>query len=153
MVSIRLSVDEAWEFIASSHTGIFTTLRSDGFPVALPVWFVVVERTICLSAPSRTKKVARVQRDPRASFLVESGKAWARLKAVHLTGEVDIVSAADRQQQIAAMLDDKYAAWRTPVELMPDRTIHHYAGRTFLQFHPHERMLTWDNGRIELERQ
>ena len=40
----------------------------------LPVWYVVDERTIVMRTPPRTKKVARVKRDARASFLVESGE-------------------------------------------------------------------------------
>ena len=35
-MSVRMSDDEAWEFLSSSHTGILTTLRADGRPVA--VW-------------------------------------------------------------------------------------------------------------------
>ena len=32
-MGIRLSDDEAWEFVAQAHTAILTTLRSDGWPV------------------------------------------------------------------------------------------------------------------------
>ena len=88
-MSVRLSQDEAWEVLEHSHTGILTTLKADGAPVTLPVWFVVVDRTIGMMAPSRTKKVSRIRRDPRASFLVESGQRWAELRAVHLSGSVE----------------------------------------------------------------
>src|SRR5579862_3085339 len=90
-MSIRLTAEEAWDVLEQSHTGILTTLRADGSPITLPIWFVALDRTICFSAPSRTKKVARVRRDPRASFLVESGERWAELRAVHLSGEVAFV--------------------------------------------------------------
>ena len=43
-MSVRLSEDEAWSVIEGSHTGIITTLRADGSPVTLPMWFVVIER-------------------------------------------------------------------------------------------------------------
>lgn len=65
---IRLSEDEAGDVLDESHTGILTTLRRDGTPVPLPVWYVVDERTIVVKTPPRTKKVARVKRDARASF-------------------------------------------------------------------------------------
>ena len=80
-MSVRLSADEAWTVLEAAHTGIFTTLRRDGMPIALPVWFVAIDRTICLAAPSRTKKVARLRHDARASFLVESGE---RLSLIHI---------------------------------------------------------------------
>ena len=56
---IRLSEDEAWDVLGKFHTGILTTLRRDGTPVSLPVWYVVDERTIIVKTPPRTKKVVR----------------------------------------------------------------------------------------------
>ena len=72
-MGIRLSREEAWDVLAAAHTGILTTLRADGTPIALPVWFVVLDERIYVGTPEHTKKVARVKRNPRASFLVESG--------------------------------------------------------------------------------
>jgi Pyridoxamine 5'-phosphate oxidase len=41
-------LDEAWEAVGAAHTGILTTLRRDGGPIALPVWFVVDDRTVAM---------------------------------------------------------------------------------------------------------
>jgi PPOX class probable F420-dependent enzyme len=147
---VRLTPDEAWAELARSHTGILTTLRRDGMPIALPVWFVVLDRTICLAVPSRTKKVARIRNDPRGSFLVESGERWLELRAVHLTGRLEVVDDAATQRRIDDALAGKYAAFRTPGSVMPQRTQQHYADRTFLQLVPDERILSWDNSRLPL---
>jgi PPOX class probable F420-dependent enzyme len=149
-VSIRLSPDEAWEVIDASHTGILTTLRADGSPVTLPTWFVVLDRTICMSTPSQTKKVRRIRRDPRASFLVESGLRWAELCAVHVSGRINVVEDETTVVRISGALDDKYASFRTAQAAMPEATKDHYASRTFLQLVPGGRILTWDNSRISL---
>ncbi len=147
-MSVRLSQDEAWEVLEQSHTGILTTLKADGAPVTLPVWFVVVDRTIGMMAPSRTRKVSRIRRDPRASFLVESGQRWAELRAVHLSGLVEELGDGPLRDRIDALLDQKYAAFRTARSAMPSATQDHYANRSFLRFVPDPRMLTWDNRRI-----
>jgi nitroimidazol reductase NimA-like FMN-containing flavoprotein (pyridoxamine 5'-phosphate oxidase superfamily) len=147
-MGVRLEADEAWAVLASAHTGILTTLRRDGMPIALPVWFVVLDRTICLSVPARTKKVARIRHDPRASFLVESGLAWRDLEAVHLTGTVEEVEDLELIRRIDGALDVKYGAFRTPRADMPERTRAHYADRAFLRLHPDERILSWDNRRL-----
>ena len=149
-MGIRLSEDEAWALLDTAHTGILTTLRADGTPVALPVWFVTDGRTICFSAPSGTKKVARVRRDPRASFLVESGLRWAELAAVHLDGDVAVVDDDVAAARIASRLDEKYAAFRTAATSMPATARQHYATRTLLRFVPRGRILSWDNSRMEL---
>ena len=149
-MSIRLSEDEAWSVLDTAHTGILTTLRADGSPVALPVWFVTDECTICFGAPSGTKKVARVRRDPRASFLVESGARWAELLAVHLDGDVAVIDDEVEMARIDTRLDEKYAAFRTAATSMPPSAREHYAHRTLLRFVPRGRILSWDNSRLEL---
>ena len=149
-MSIRLSADEAWDALRSAHTGILTTLRGDGMPITLPMWFVVIDRTICFSAPSRTKKVVRLRHDPRASFLIESGARWAELRAVHLTGRVEEVTDPAEVARIDEALDAKYAASRTRSSAMPDSTREHYSGRTHFRLVPDERVLTWDNARLDL---
>jgi PPOX class probable F420-dependent enzyme len=145
---VRLSEDEAWKVIEESHTGILTTLRADGSPVTLPVWFVVFDRTICMRTPARTKKIKRIQRDPRASFLVESGERWAELEAVHLSGTVALIEGDEAlQRRIQQALDDKYAAFRTPPSEMSDAARSAYADFAYLRMVPEGRMLTWDNRR------
>ena len=140
--------DEAWAFLAAGHTGILTTLRADGFPVTLPVWFVVVDRAVLVAGPAHTKKFVRVRRDDRCSFLVEEGERWAELRAVQLTGRAEIVAEPD-WEAADALFDAKYAAYRTPRASMPERTQAHYgAGRELLAIRPGGRLLTWDNRRL-----
>ena len=153
-MSIRLSPDEAWAALENAHTGMFTTLRRDGMPITLPVWFVALDRTICLAAPSRTKKLARLRHDPRASFLIESGERWVELQAVHLTGCCQLLDLAkDRSliERIDDALDVKYAKYRGDHAAMPEKTQEHYAARTFIKFVPDQRVLTWDNSRMPLK--
>ena len=83
-MGVRLSDDEAWDYLAAGHTGILTTLRRDGWPVSLPLWYVVDGRAIYVSTPVKSKKVTRIRHDDRGSFLVESGDAWVDLAAVQL---------------------------------------------------------------------
>ncbi len=149
-MSIRRSADEAWDELAAAHTGILTTLRRDGMPITLPMWFVALDRTICFSAPAGTKKVARLRHDPRASFLVESGERWAELRAVHLTGRVEEVTADAEVARITDAMDAKYARFRTASSALPDATRAHYASRVTFRLVPEPRVLTWDNSRLEL---
>jgi PPOX class probable F420-dependent enzyme len=147
---IRLTSDETWQVLAGSHTGILTTLKADGTPVTLPIWFAALDHTICFFTPSRTKKVARIRRDPRASFLVESGQRWVELRAVHLSGRVEPVDDEPTMARIDAAMDEKYGAFRTARTEMPQATRDRYAARRFFRFVPGPRILTWDNSRIPL---
>lgn len=150
-MSIRLTVDEAWEAVESAHTGILTTLRRDGMPIALPVWFVVDDRSVALMTPAGTKKIARIRHDPRASFLVESGEQYAELRGVHLTGRVEAVEDAVATSRIEAAVQAKYAAFRPPADSLPAAAQAYYAKQVFLRFVPEGRILTWDNARLVMK--
>ena len=145
---IRLGVDEAWAALERAHTGILTTLRGDGAPIALPVWFVVLERRIYVSGPARTKKFARIRRDPRVSFLVESGVRWVELLGVHLTGAARVVDDAELLARVAAALGAKYDQFRSPRDQMPDATRARYeTAVTTIEITPDDRILSWGNAR------
>lgn len=151
-MGVRLTVDEAWDFVESAHTGVFTTLRSDGVPVSLPVWFVVDDRRIWMQTPEGSKKVARVRRDGRSSFVVESGEMWTELKAVSLTGTAEVVSDEDTARRILSLLGEKYADVGIPTASVPDATTKHYARPAVVCFTPDDRRLSWDNAKLRLRR-
>jgi nitroimidazol reductase NimA-like FMN-containing flavoprotein (pyridoxamine 5'-phosphate oxidase superfamily) len=133
-MTIRLSREEAWAALSAGHTGILTTLRADGVPISLPVWFVVLEEH------AQTKKVAR-----------KSGERWAELRSVHLTGRARLVAAPDLLERVHAALTAKDERFRTKRAAMPDGTRRYYeAAPVVVEIVPDERILTWDNSRLAL---
>lgn len=154
-MGIRLTDDEAWAFLAESHTGILTTLRRDGSPVTLPVWHVVDDHAIYVGTPEKTKKVARIRHDERASFLVEAGEAWVDLTAVQVQVRARVLDGdVDRQEisRISELFDDKYSAFRPAAVSMPKATTEHYQGQAYIRLDLAGKFLTWDNSRIRLSR-
>jgi nitroimidazol reductase NimA-like FMN-containing flavoprotein (pyridoxamine 5'-phosphate oxidase superfamily) len=149
MPSLRMSEDEIWSFVTDAPNGIFTTLRRDGMPIALPVWFVVLDREIYVK--TRGKKLARLQNDDRASFLVEDGTAWKELRAVHLTGRAHLVELEDElRDRYRAEMARKYGGLRTARSEMPTSTADAYASAAggIVRFVPDERILNWDNRKL-----
>jgi PPOX class probable F420-dependent enzyme len=143
---VRLTKEEAWAVLAEAHTGILTTLRADGTPISLPMWFVVLDERIYVMTPAATKKVGRVTRNPRVSFLVESGTRWAELRAIHLTGEARVVDDDHMHRRVRLALDYKYATFRTEGG---DRNVDDVV-MVLIEIVPDDRILTWDNSRLAL---
>lgn len=147
--SVRMDPDEVWDFLAEGHTGILTTLRADGVPIAMPIWYAVVAEAIYLR--TRGKKLSRLSRDPRASFLVEEGQRWAELRAVHLTGTAEILEpTAELDAAVDAELERKYARFRVDQAAMPSAARAAYAARRLVRFTPDKRILNWDNRKLGL---
>jgi hypothetical protein len=144
--SVRMTDEEAWQMLEQSVNGILTTLRRDGRPVALPIWFVALGRRIYVG--TRGKKVVRARHDPRCSFLVEAGERWADLRAVHLDCQVAVIEPdPELAARIDAAMAAKYAAYRVSSAAMPSATREHYAeaAGAMLELIPQGKMLTWDN--------
>ena len=147
-MGIQLSDEEVWEFVGRAHTGTLTTLRRDGRPVSLPLWFASFDGAVWFSTPTRSKKVGRVRHDPRACFLVESGTAWRELKAVMMDGAVDVVTDEALRDRVGAELDRKYSGFRPDLGGAPDATKKHYwGGSTMLRFTP-KSWISWDNAKL-----
>jgi PPOX class probable F420-dependent enzyme len=155
-MGVRLSDDEAWAELASAHTGILTTLRRDGRPVSVPVWFAAVDRRVYVRTPAKTRKVEHVRHDPRATFLVERGEKWIELCAVMLHADVELLEPGDEYDAASAAIEAKYAGFGMGSvarggKKVPDATKQHYAGRpAVLRLTPTGRLVTWDNARLRL---
>jgi len=149
-VGLRLSRAEAFAEIAAAHTGILVSLRRDGVPIALPVWHVVLDARIYVGAPAHSKKIARVRRDPRVSYLVESGERWIDLRGVHVTGLARIVDDdPDLVARVASETSRKYAGFAGDRAAMPDDTRGYYERpRAMIEIVPDDRILSWVNANL-----
>jgi len=92
-------------FLAKTRLGILTTLRDDGSPVAVPVWFEWDGRVVRCFSYRGSGKIKRLERDPRASLLVANNvgepEAW-----VGFDGEV--VIKGDGAIELAERLARRY---------------------------------------------
>ncbi len=141
---------EISDFLTAAHTGILATLRSDGAPAIVPLWFVFLDGSVYIRTLRSSAKAKHVMDDPRVSFLVETGQAWAELKAVVLHGNAELVEAPEATSRIDQALAEKYAAFLMPTNT-PSRTREHYAAdRVYIRIMPTRRTLTWDNSKIRL---
>jgi PPOX class probable F420-dependent enzyme len=150
-MSVRMTRDEAIQRLASTHTGIVTTLRRDGTPISTPVWFVVHGGSVYFGTPSRSKKAARLRRDPKISFLVEGGERWAELWAVHLAGRATPVDDPAELEAIAGVQAEKYAGFSTPRSEYPQETREFYerdTRRIVYRIEAEDRILSWDNTKL-----
>jgi nitroimidazol reductase NimA-like FMN-containing flavoprotein (pyridoxamine 5'-phosphate oxidase superfamily) len=150
-MGIRLSEEEVWRELDAAHTGILTTMRRDGWPVSLPVWFAALDQRIYVRTPAKAKKVAHVRNDPRATFLVERGEKWIDLCAVMVYANVDLLGPGDEHDAAVAAIIRKYADFRMDTSEVPQATRAHYAGGSeMLRLTPTGRFVTWDNSRLRL---
>jgi nitroimidazol reductase NimA-like FMN-containing flavoprotein (pyridoxamine 5'-phosphate oxidase superfamily) len=151
MTRLRLTDEEAWDLLEHSRVGIFTSLRRDGTPISLPVWFAPLDRRIYLQGPATTKKFDRVRRDPRVSFVCEHGERWAELRAVHVSGNARVVEDnPEIDARVTEAFDRRYAELRPPRKALTTTTRDHYRTFATIEIVPGPRVLSWDNSRLQM---
>jgi nitroimidazol reductase NimA-like FMN-containing flavoprotein (pyridoxamine 5'-phosphate oxidase superfamily) len=141
--------EEAWAMLEEQRVGIFTSLRRDGTPITLPVWYAPLDGRIYLHGPVRSKKFTRVKNNPRVSFVCETGERWVDLRAVHLTGTARVIEDdAVLERRVDDAFDRRYSALRPPRQDLPDSAKTRYRSFAAIEIVPDERILSWDNSRL-----
>ncbi len=100
---IRMSDDEVRSFLEGSKTISVVSLRPDGFPHPMPMWFVLEpDGAIRMTTYARSQKVKNLQRDPRVSLMAEAGTEYTELRGVVMYGQAELID--DTEQVIDTLL-------------------------------------------------
>jgi PPOX class probable F420-dependent enzyme len=87
---------EIRDFLRTHKTIILTSIGPDGVPHPMPMWFVADDDLAISMATFRgTQKIVNLQRDPRVSLLVESGREYSELKGVVIYGTAELSEDTD----------------------------------------------------------
>jgi hypothetical protein len=87
---IRMSPAELAGFLAEERTVVCGTIGRGGFPHLMPLWYVVRDGELWAWTYAASQKVRNLEREPRATLLVEAGEVYEELRGVMLTAETVI---------------------------------------------------------------
>lgn len=150
-MGVRMTDEELAAHLDQALTATLTSLRNDGRPVTLPMWFVVIDGVVHVRTRSVSAKATRMRHDPRVCFTVESGVAWPELAAVVIAGRA-VELDGDEAQQVEHAMGERYRELGVPGSV-PDATRRHYdTGSAYFKIVPDEEPLTWDNQKLVAKR-
>jgi|SRR5271163_2760748 len=150
-MGLQLTEDERDALLGTAHTVMVTTLRRDGWPVTLPLWFVWTDGHLYIGTPPSSAKIKRIHHDDRCSVLVEAGDAWVDLAAIEFPARAVQLEPGPDTERIAKLLDEKYADFQPPWDRVPEVVLRSYADRTYLRMEPAGPVLSWANSKIRLK--
>src|SRR5690348_9951695 len=93
---IRMSEGEVAAFLRDQLVAPVATLGPEGRPYLVSVFFVRRGAGVATWSYGKSQKVVNLRRDPRASVLVEAGKAYDELRGVSMECDVEIVEDLER---------------------------------------------------------
>jgi PPOX class probable F420-dependent enzyme len=106
---IALDPDEQSELIASERVVAVATMGPRGWPHVMPLWYVPRDGEIWIYTYAKSQKVRNLERDPRATLLIETGTEYGELRGVQIESEAEIHRDQETVLGLAKELTARYA--------------------------------------------
>ena len=145
---IKLSEEEQRELLDTERVVVVATLGPRGWPHLMPLWYVVRDGEIWSWTYAKSQKVRNLERDPRATLLVETGVDYSELRGVMIEAEAELVRDAERVVEFAKELTVRYSEGIESVEGDAVTALEAQAPkRVAIRFEP-KRTATWDHRKL-----
>ncbi len=146
---IELTEPEIQAFLAEEKVAIVSSFGPRGWPHSMPLWFVVEGGRIRAWTFRKSQKVKNLERDPRATVLVEAGyDTYEQLRGVMYEAETVIHDDLDTVLDYAAKVSARYAPEGTePTPEMIEAFRKQAPKRVVLEFAP-VRTVSWDHRKL-----
>jgi PPOX class probable F420-dependent enzyme len=106
---IRMDEAELASFLEEQRTVVCATNGRDGRPHLMPLWYVVRDGELWSWTYGASQKVRNLERDPRATLLIEAGEAYDELRGVMLTTDAVIERDTAAVEALGRELYARYA--------------------------------------------
>lgn len=136
------------ELLGARLIANLATLNVDGTIHLVPMWFARDRDSVVLATGSGSAKVRNLERDPRATVMVDDSRAGMDVCGVSLTGSIEIVRGAEAVP-LVRLVHERYVSERG--RAAPAVRAFLASDDVALRFMP-ERALTWDERRSEAQR-
>ena len=113
---IKLTEEEQRELIESERIAVVSSLGPRGWPHVMPLWYVPRDGEIWIWTYAKSQKVKNLERDPRATLLIEAGVEYGELRGVQIEAEAEIVRDLDRIVEYAKEMTVRYSEGIESVE-------------------------------------
>ena len=106
---IALTPAEQRQFLDQGHTMILGANGPKGHPQLTAMWYVNDgTEVIWMTTFAKSQKTKNLERDPRVTLLVETGRTYPELKGLMITAEAEIVRDVERVLDMLERVNVKY---------------------------------------------
>jgi PPOX class probable F420-dependent enzyme len=145
---IKLTDEEQRELIECERIAVVASNGPRGWPHVMPLWYVPREGEIWIWTYAKSQKAKNLERDPRATLLIETGTEYNELRGVQIEAEAELIRDVDRVVGFAKELTVRYSEGIESVEGDAAAGLRAQAPkRVSIHFHP-KRIASWDHGKL-----
>ena len=113
---IELTPQERDELISNERVVVVASVGPRGWPHVMPLWYVPRHGEIWIYTYAKSQKVRNLERDPRATLMIETGHEYVELRGVQIEAEAEIHRDHDAVFDLAKQLTVRYAEGLDSVE-------------------------------------
>ena len=144
--AIEIDETERRRYVADAKTMILVSIGGDGYPHAVPMWFVVDDDgTVYMTTYARSQKAVNLRRNPRVALLVESGVTYDQLKGVLVRGTAEVIADVELCVHVLSRVHAKHTGGLA--EGVEDLMRAQAQKRVVLKITP-ERVASWDHKKL-----
>jgi PPOX class probable F420-dependent enzyme len=145
---IKLSEAELLELLGGERIAVVSSLGPRGWPHSMPMWFVPRKGEVWIWTYAKSQKVRNLERDPRATVLIETGREYGELRGAMIEAEAEIHRDPETVLRFAEELTLRYAEGISSVEGDARAALEAQAPkRVAIHFRP-QRVATWDHRKL-----
>jgi general stress protein 26 len=145
---IKLSEEEQRELLDSERVAIVTSHGPRGFPHAMPMWFTVRDGVIWIWTYAKSQKVKNLERDPRATILVETGVEYTELRGIMIESEAVIHRETEVVAGFGKEMTIRYSEGIESIEGDAAAALEAQATKRVAISFPPLRTATWDHRKL-----
>ena len=113
---IVLDEAELAALLESERVVVVSSIGPRGWPHSMPLWYVPREGEIWIWTYAKSQKVRNLERDPRATLLIETGHEYGELRGAMIEAEAVIHRDLETVVGFAEELTVRYAEGISSVE-------------------------------------
>jgi PPOX class probable F420-dependent enzyme len=145
---IELTPDEQRQLLEAERVVVVASLGRRGWPHLMPLWYVLRDGEVWIYTYAKSQKVRNLERDPRATLIVETGHEYGELRGVMIEAEGEINRDQDLVFEVAKQLTLRYADGFDAIEDDAAEALRAQARkRVAVRFRP-LRTATWDHRKL-----
>jgi PPOX class probable F420-dependent enzyme len=145
---IKLSDEDQRDLIDSERVVVVASMGPRGWPHVMPLWYVPRDGEIWIWTYAKSQKVKNLERDPRATLLIETGVEYQDLRGVQIEAEAELIRDIDQIVEYGKDMTVRYSAGIESVEGDAAAGLRAQAPkRVAIRFHP-KRIATWDHRKL-----
>src|SRR5947207_9070932 len=145
---ITLEPEEQRRLIEDQRVVAVASLGPRGWPHVMPLWYVPRDGEIWIYTYAKSQKVRNLERDPRATLLVETGHEYGELRGAEIEAEAVIHRDLETVFEVARELAIRYSDDIASVEGDAAEALKAQARkRVAIRFEP-QGIATWDHRKV-----